>query len=83
MSSRCRGCGAPLTWVGTPKGKYIPCDPPFIPYWKDNKGDTMIVNGNGEVIRCFLEGDPDKVTDAGRMPHWATCPEADMFRRKR
>lgn len=80
--SRCKGCGAQIIFIETPNGKSMPVDPSIIPYWKDPKGDTMIVNENGNVVRCFLDGEPDEITDVGFRPHWATCPAAKQFRRK-
>lgn len=81
--SRCKGCGNPIVWVSNQNGKNMPCDPGFVPYWEDKNGDSIIINGEGRTVRCFLDGEPETMTDTGRIPHWATCPQADMFRKKR
>lgn len=70
---RCRECGEEIMFIPTPKGKYMPCDPGIIPYWQDPNGNETIINGEGIVVRCVLSGDPEKITDTGHIPHWATC----------
>ena len=82
MATTCKACGAPLIWVETPKGKYIPCDEGLIPYKQDRAGKKAVVTDKGEVIKCEteFEGEP---TGMARVPHWATCPQADRFRRPR
>ena len=37
----------------------------------------------GEVISCELYGAPETETGIGYVPHWATCPKAGEFRRKK
>ena len=81
MASTCKACGAPIYWVTTEKGKYMCCDEGLIPYQRDPNGKDNIVLQNGQVIRVKLNftGTPDGL---GRTPHWATCPQADKFRRR-
>lgn len=82
MASRCKSCGAPIVWLKTPEGKWMPCDEGLIEY---KAGDTddyedYVVNQKGEVIRCTFDFqcDPDGLA---RKPHWASCPYADQYRR--
>ena len=79
--AKCKSCGAPVVWRETPRGKWLPLDEGMIPYKADTKGTDVLVNDSGEVIRCRLsfDGAPDGMA---RMPHWATCPNADKHRRK-
>lgn len=80
--AKCKGCGAEIIWIMSPSGKVIPCDPIPVPYWQQTKAKGKIVTRNGEVISCYLYGDPETVTGEGYVPHWATCPAAGQFRRK-
>ena len=81
--AKCKGCGATIIWINTPADRHIPCDEGIVPYWKDSKGDQKIVTQDGEVVTCWLDGDPAEITGCGRIPHWATCPNANSFRKKR
>lgn len=81
--AKCKGCGQEIIWIMSPAGKVIPCDPIAVPYWKRPKAKGKIVTRNGEVISCELYGDPETVTGIGYIPHWATCPAAGQFRRKK
>lgn len=81
--AKCKGCGQEIIWIMSPAGKVIPCDPIPVPYWKRSKAKGNIVTPNGEVISCELYGDPETVTGIGYIPHWATCPKAGEFRRRK
>ncbi len=78
----CKSCGAPIVWVKTPAGKWLPCDEGLLAYKQDDEagGDTVVTD-DGEVIRCHLHFD-GFATGMARMPHWATCSEPDRFRRR-
>ena len=80
--AKCKKCGAPIVFIKTPKGKWMPCDEGLIEYKAGDASDyeDYVVNDNGEVIRCTFDFqcDPD---GRARTPHWATCPYADDFRR--
>lgn len=74
---RCKGCGRPIKWVKTPKGKSMPLDPDPVKMVmvrmvekKDLKGNVVSVVETGFSIDAY-------------MPHWATCPKADKFKRKK
>ena len=79
----CKKCGAPIVWIKTPGGKSMPCDAEPVTYWKENKARGKIVTPNGEVISCKFDGALHEATGIGYKPHWATCPYADNFRRRR
>lgn len=63
--SKCRGCGAEIYWAKTEGLKPIPLDPPKKLYVKIRKA------GNDMIV---------KMLDT-YMPHHATCPEVEKFRR--
>ena len=83
MAATCKKCGAPLVFVKTPKGKWMPCDEGLVEYHAGNTPDfdDVVVNDKGEVIKCTFDFQckPDGLA---RIPHWATCPYADDFRRR-
>lgn len=79
----CKKCGATIIFIKTPNGKWMPCDEGLVEY---HKGDTpdfedVVVDDKGEIIKCTFDFqcDPDGLA---RIPHWATCPYADDFRRR-
>ncbi len=80
---KCRGCGEEIVFIRTPTGRKMCCDAGLIPYWKDIRGRERIVTRDGEVVACRLEGEAKDITDVGHRPHWASCPAADQFRRKK
>ena len=81
--SKCRSCGAEIVWISMrATGKKMPCDPGLIPFWADIKGKDTVITLDGETVRCKLTGEPDDITNVGRVPHWATCPNADLHRRR-
>lgn len=82
-SGSCKACLAAIVWIGTPGGKSIPCDAAPIYYIKKRSGKKRIVTPNGEVLACEYTNDPHQATGTGYVPHWATCPHADRFRKKK
>lgn len=77
----CKGCGKKIIWIKTSRGKSMPCDPKQVMYWETSKGHYRIVTPNGEVIACELNGDVDRATGIGYIPHWGTCPKCKDFKR--
>ena len=77
----CKGCGKLIVWTRTPGGKSMPCDPEIIYYVQKAGGSKKIVTPNGEVLSAELADDPQKATGIGYIPHWATCPKANGFRK--
>ncbi len=76
--ARCKSCGAEIDWVTMPKsGKKMPVDVPAVRFTAG--GNETFVTRDGEVVRGTR-------TDwaggqAGWIPHFATCPNADRHRR--
>lgn len=79
--SKCKGCGKPIIWIKTARGKSMPCDDELVMYWAKQKAAGKVVTPNGEVISCEFEGDISEVTGLGYISHYATCPSAGQFRR--
>ena len=77
----CRGCGATITWVKTPRGKEMPVDLQLVEYWLVPKGGEKIVTPDGEVVSCTTEPGMIPPNGKGYRPHWASCPAAGTFRR--
>lgn len=65
-TSTCRGCGAPIVFVKSALGKYIPCDAQLVRYRANPAGKDF-------------EGLP---TGMARITHFATCPQAKQFRKR-
>ena len=66
--ARCSGCGRVIMWTVTEKGKRSPVDPT-------------------PEKRVVIKPNPDDVTTplsrvvSTFVSHWATCPEAERFRK--
>ncbi len=82
-TGRCRACGAAIYWVRTSNGKSMPCNPEELPVVPSNTGDIWAVSFDGEVFRGWIcsESYEDERWVYARVSHFATCPEADQFRR--
>ena len=81
--SQCRACGAEIMFIKSVAGKTIPVNAEQITYQQKAGGSLKVVTPNGEVISGELAGDPQKATGIGFISHFATCPEADKFRKPR
>lgn len=82
---RCTGCGQPIVWIVTTKGKKMPCDPQRVHaygYHSREKKDK-IVTASGRVVSCNLQNDGGPILDVGYVPHWATCPAVQSFKKEK
>ena len=80
--AECKSCKAPIVFIKSAKNKkWLPCDEGLVEYKADENGEDYVVNQNGEMIKCTFEFQckPDGLA---RIPHWATCPFADKYRRR-
>ena len=60
----------------------MPCDAQPVTYQAQSKTKDKIVTQNGEVISCIIgPADINNATGIGYIPHWATCPYSDKFRK--
>ena len=80
---RCKSCGAPIVFIRTDSGASIPCNAEHVPYWQVKGGSKKIVTKKGEVLSAELEGLPGMETGLGYITHFATCPDAEKFRKGR
>ena len=81
-TSECRGCGRQIAFIKTVKGKTMPVNPDGV-YFTPAGGPNNYVTLDGEVIRGRDPEPDDKNTMIGYISHFATCPEADSFRKRR
>ena len=81
--SICRGCGASIDWITTTKGKSMPVDPEPV-FIIEGAGKDRFVTDEGEVIlgRRALPEEESHDLPVAFVPHWKTCPNAGVFRRK-
>lgn len=78
----CKACGAQIVWAKTEKGKLIPLDFDIVPYKPVKGGKERIFTMDGKIVAAeYADGQKD--AQQGRVPHWATCPKADQFRKKK
>ena len=80
--SKCKSCGADITWIRLQSGKLMPCNSRMKEYWQTPKGSKTIITPNGEVIKCETEGLPQTATGVGYESHFATCPAAAEHRKR-
>jgi len=82
MASTCKKCGAPIVWIPTPANRWMPCNEGLVEYRAGSSPDfdDVVISDKGEVISCTFDflGTPDGLA---HIPHWATCPYAENFRR--
>lgn len=78
--TKCKKCGADILFLTTKNGKWFPVNEGLVPYKQDKDGEDLVVTDKGEVIRCTFEFECTP-TGMARIPHWATCPYANDFRR--
>ena len=88
----CKGprCGAEILWVNSRKyvtegghhrgGKGVPLDPE-----PNSAGNVVLEPGDdGKPVAVVLANDAaERYTGDKYMPHWKTCPDRDMFRKKK
>ena len=86
-TSFCRACGAEIAFIKTLAGKTMPVDAGGIHFMPDPLSTEVFVLQDGTVVRgrrltddtAPLTGEPK----VGYVSHFATCPEADKFRKQR
>ena len=71
MIERCRSCGARIEWARTVKNKRIPLDP-----GEREGGNILVTDGVAAIVPELQRTRPL------RTSHFATCPNADVHRRR-
>jgi hypothetical protein len=74
--SRCRACDTLIEWCVTEAGKKMPVDLEPNPEGNLWKKDAMEEGSLVAVVDLFTPEDKPRF-----MPHWATCPSAEEFRK--
>lgn len=72
--THCKKCGAQIRFVRTKAGKWLPCDPHTKSH--DALQGHIMVTEDGRITKNHTP------LDIGFVPHWATCPYAEEFRRR-
>lgn len=89
--NKCKSCGAEIIWIKTRTGKAMPCDARKIYFEPDPRGKAAVVTENGQVAKGTLmdeqaafgfAGDGVRVM-SGYISHFATCPNANIYRKAR
>lgn len=68
----CRGCSARMEWVKSADGKNVPLDP------EPHPDGNIVIDDEGVALYAERGSFPVMY-----LSHFATCPRADEFRRKR
>ena len=86
--SRCSGCGVPVAWNRTERGKRIPLNPGArwvkpcgrLEY-PDERRTTIMTREGRMVVGVAVERDAEGSV-AGWVPHHVTCPDSDRYRKR-
>lgn len=82
-TTTCRGCGKPIAFIKTKNGKSIPVDPEPITFIPELDYDKFVLpDGTVQRGQAAEETVKEEVL-TGYRSHFATCPAADDFRRKK
>jgi len=81
--TKCRACQAEIIFIKTVGGKTIPVNAEQIAYMQKKDGNLKVVTPNGEVVSGCVPDDPEKATGIGYISHFATCSNAELFRKPR
>jgi hypothetical protein len=73
LNAKCRSCGAPIIWAKTKNDKTIPLDAT-----PTADGNLLLVDGVARAPEVT-----DDVPFLQYKSHFATCPDAESFRRKK
>lgn len=81
--SKCKSCGAEISWVETITGRKMPVNMDCVMLVPAKNGDTLIVTDVGSVIRGWRVGDAYEGRDAvvGQTSHFATCPQSEQWKK--
>lgn len=86
--TKCKSCGASITWIKTQNGRVIPCDVPAVDYQENYKGSAIIITEDGRVLRANIISNAENspltpiIDGKGYTSHFATCPYAKQHRRR-
>jgi len=81
--TQCRACGAPIGFIKTKAGKTVPVDADGWTFLPEPNGKQMFVMPDGSTERGTAMNAEGPAVKVGYISHFATCPEADKFRKPR
>ena len=81
--TNCRACGAPIGFIKTKAGKTVPVDEKSLNFLPDPEGNELFVLVGGSTQRGNRVEEESNSSQIGFISHFATCPEADKFRKPR
>jgi hypothetical protein len=76
-NARCKACNGELLWTTTATGKLMPLDVAV-----DKEGNVYVEDGCGYVLSDESLNAAREANRPLHKSHFATCPEADRFRRR-
>lgn len=77
----CWGCGAPIRFIDTAKGKRMPVNAEPVEFYTFNGHEETFVTDAGETVKGWKEDAPSRARHlTGYVPHWATCTSPQDFR---
>lgn len=82
-TTNCRACGERIAFIRCKSGKYMPVDACSVCYVKSPHGKQKFITPNGEVVSGDATDDQNMADGIGYISHFATCPQADKFRKQR
>lgn len=77
--ARCRSCGAEILFIKTGKGM-MPVNAEPVQFNYQLGAKDRVVTGNGEVLPADIREDGK---ERGWISHFATCPDASKFRKRK
>ena len=81
--TECRACHAPIGFIKTTAGKTVPVDAECLNFLPNEKGPLLFVMVDGSTKRGYKVNKEQDGSEFGYISHFATCPEADKFRKSR
>lgn len=82
FTQKCRACGAPIMFLKTAKGKTMPVDEGAVFFKAHPDGKELFILGDGSTMRGNQVSDRAEGDQFGYISHFATCPNADDFRKR-
>ena len=75
--AKCKKCPAEIDWCRTEGGQWMPVDPGY-----NERGNLIELDDRGPQGETIVSPATLFNDDPGRrrMPHWATCPNAEEFK---
>lgn len=79
--SKCSACNAEIRWIKMLSGRKMPVDYTPVFYKAVPSATGKIITPGGATLSAEIVR--DYKASVGYVPHWATCPGADKFRREK